>query len=267
MLVLCYGIPKSGSTIGFELVKGVLLGAGVSQDRLSAPGITKAKNPKKKNFFAKPRRQSLPEFKDTLLRLISAIGPDRMVAVKTHMGAPAAAFAWLEELQARRQLQVIASYRDPRDICLSLVDAPRFARLEDLEIAADHVEGRLRQFMFWASLKGALRLCYETVAFEPHKAIDLIEQTLGVTCDRDHAIKYAFEQAKTPFNKGIPHRHLTDMTDEQKERYTQRFDTFIQKVCVEDDQEWFEQRRCNLLGRAAREDPGDSRLAGQSIAG
>jgi hypothetical protein len=37
-------------------------------------------------------------------------------------------FPWLEDLQARDALQVVVSWRDPRDICLSLLDAGEWSR-------------------------------------------------------------------------------------------------------------------------------------------
>src|SRR5437773_11540492 len=116
MLVLCYGIPRSGSTLAFELAKGTLQSAGFDQatfvnDRLGPERLKRA-GPDARNYVTGLSKRKIES-------LIEAIGPDRKIAVKTHSSFPDRMFRWLERLQASGKLQVIASYRDPRDICLS----------------------------------------------------------------------------------------------------------------------------------------------------
>lgn len=238
MLILCYGITKSGSTLAFELVKGMLASVGHPQDVLPGGVVFPGK---KINFVTKVNRESID-------RLLAAIPDGRTIAVKTHVMFDRETFAYLEGLQAERKVQAIASYRDPRDICLSLIDANARARLmgkdswaraTDLENTVPVVQRQLRVFGNWASMKGTLRLNYAVVAFAPDEAIDAIERVLGITCDRAAAKRHAFHKAFTQKNKAIPERHVSELSPQQKEEMDKAFGDFIARVCIANDEAWF----------------------------
>lgn len=250
MLVLCYGIQKSGSTLAFELVRGVLESAGFEQvfiqnerfkDGAPIPAAAR-------NYIERVTQEKIVELTDT-------IGPNRKIAVKTHGGFHAKMFPWLEEIQARGALQVICSWRDPRDICLSLLDAgaasrgsdaSAFSKLETLDDAVAYVDDRLARYRRWAALRGTLRLDYETVAFAPDKAIAAIEKTLNVTSDHDRVTRHAFEDADTRKNKARPDRYRTELSDGQKTKLADAFRRFIMDSR---DAGWPEKHRLKLLAR------------------
>ena len=254
MLVICYGIAKSGSTLAFELVRGVLESAGHGQKKLKgAPGL-------------KPRARGNhleTMSKEDLSALIETIGPGRIVAVKTHKTFDDSMFGWVEDLQRQRKLQAIVSYRDPRDMCLSLVDHGKdsraagrrgFARIHDLDDAARIIQTAIPKFAKWGSLEGTLRLYFETVAFAPDDAIDAIERTLGVTCDHEEAKRHAFEDAFTQRNKARRNRYLDEMNEDQKARMLETFRPFIERVCNGGGDEWYREFRGNILaGASSRE--------------
>ncbi len=247
MLILCYGIMKSGSTLAFELVKGMLENVGHPQTRLPDGPVDAAR---RQNYIS-----SLDE--DRIDALLAAIG-DRWVAVKTHAGFDDQLFPRLEDLQARRAVQIIASYRDPRDICLSLMDAgakarargvPTFAKMRDLDSAVSRVREQLPKFRKWASVNGTLRLNYETVAFASDEAIDLIEHRLNIVCDRAVAKKHAFEEAFTQRNKAKSERFREEFTPSQNAQLLEAFGPFIRDVCERDDQAWFANHRKRVMSR------------------
>ena len=235
MLVICYGIAKSGSTLTFELVKGVLAGAGHSQEKVRCNGL-------------KPRARGnyiLSVTRETVADIVDSIGPDRIVAAKTHARFPDDMFGWLEELQSQRKIQVITSYRDPRDICLSLVDHGAkarekdrrgFAKIHGLDEAADLVERAIPKFRKWSALQGAVRLYFDTVAFSPDEAIKAIENVLGVSCDHEAAKQYAFEDAFTQRNKARKNRYEDEMDEGDRQEMTTRFGEFIERVCLRNDE-------------------------------
>jgi len=251
MLILCYGITKSGSTLAFELVKGMLESVGQSQARLPDGPIDAGR-----------RINYIEEFDDAKLdELLDAIGP-RFVAVKTHTTFKAELFPRLEALEAARKLQVIASYRDPRDICLALMDAGAksrekghraFLMVEDMASAIAKVKQQIPKFRKWASISGALRLDYETVAFAPDEAIAAIEQRIGIVCDRESAKKHAFEGAFTQKNKAKQRRHESELTAAQNAELLEIFGPFIRSVCENGDEEWFAEHRRKMLARAGAE--------------
>jgi hypothetical protein len=253
MLVLCYGIPKSGSTLAYEIVRSMLQDAGYDQpvfwnDRRDPADPQRGQ---KRNFVGHLSKEKISG-------VLAEIGPTRRIAMKTHAGFNAELFPWLEHLQERRDLQVIASYRDPRDICLSLMDQAQrsrqrggraFTGVADMCDAQANVEQRLEQFRKWASLHGTLRLDYDMVAFSPDRAIDAIEGALGVSCDRERVKQYAFTEADTLKKKGKPRRHESELSPLEKEEMSHRFREFLRHVCEADDQAWFEKYREDILSR------------------
>jgi hypothetical protein len=252
MLILCYGMPKSGSTLAFELVRGVLQNAGHPQETFineeRDPDALAKAGPGKRNFARALTREKIEG-------MVAKIGPDQKIAVKTHSRMPTGGFSWLEDLYESGDLRVVASYRDPREMCLSLLDAATkaeksgfkaFAERTDLRTAAKGIERRIPHFREWGALKGTLRLDYDTAAFLPDNAIDEIERSLLVTCDREAAKNYTFNSAYTQKNKAKRGRYR-ELDEEQNAELLERFDEFIRRVCDMNDQGWFEERRAGLV--------------------
>jgi hypothetical protein len=246
MLVICYGMAKSGSTLTFEMVKGVLNGAGHDQKKVQSSGL----KPKGGgNYIAELTRESV-------LDIIESIGSDHIVAAKTHMIFADDMFDWMEGMQAQRKLQVVASYRDPRDICISLLDHGKrsrkegkdsFAHIHDLNRAAVLVSKAIPKFQKWASLKGSLRLYFETVAFSPDDAIAAIETSLGVSTNHDAVKRHAFEDSFTQKNKAQKSRFEEELDSSQKKELQERFGEFIERVCGRNDEHWFSTYRERML--------------------
>lgn len=261
MLVLCYGMPKSGSTLAFELVRAVLQSSGFQQENLSYK-IRGAHESRGRNFVPKVSRKNLSA-------LISCAGQSRMLAAKTHAALRDEMFGWMEAAQAEGKLQIIASYRDPRDICLSLLDSARksrvtgaraFAGIRNLDKAARRVSERIDQFRRWASIRGALRLDYDIVAFSPDRAIVEIEKSLHIKCERERVKKQVFEEVDTQKNKARRHRHVDELTEAELTKLTTKFRQFI-RICEEDDQAWFDECREGILRKLS----GNSAANSQSV--
>lgn len=251
MLVICYGMAKSGSTLSFELVRGVLESAGFAQEKIRASGL---KPRARGNYLVEITRETISE-------IISVIGPDHIVAVKTHQDLPQKLFGWFEELQMHRKLQVVTSYRDPRDVSLSLLDAGvrarskglrGFSSIHELDDAANLVEKAIKKFRKWSSLQGALRLYYDTFVNTPDDAISAIETVLGVSSDHSAVIKHAFEDAFTQKNKAKRNRFEDEMTEAVKAEMHARFELFIEKVCKDDAEDWFSSCRAEMSSGYSR---------------
>ncbi len=252
MLVIAYGIPKSGSTLAFELLRGILLSAGQEQEVLHNDREGGTYRGTQRNFLNKITRERIES-------MIERTGPDRVIAVKTHSSFSPDMFRWLEERQAARDIQVIASYRDPRDICLSLRDAGErsrnrgrgaFVSVKDLEEAMANVERRIVAFRRWGALRGTLRLGYDVTAFDPDKAIDAMEAAVGIKGDRFFVHKYAFEEAYTLKNVAKRDRYVDELSDEEKHILAYAFRKFIRQVIERDNDRWFESYRETMLEKA-----------------
>lgn len=260
MLVLCYGIQKSGSTLAFELVKEVLSSSGFDQpvlwnDRRDPADLMPGRA---RNYVTKLTKKKISA-------MIEEIGPSRRIAVKTHSTFNDNLFPWLEELQAHNDLCVIASYRDPRDICLSMCDrkargsakraargsAPKPAQKPDelptFDAVQDLLEPQLQYFRKWASLRGTLRLDYDVVAFSPEAAIASIENALDVRCDHEKVKAYVYQEAHTLKNRAKRARYKDELDDAQKSGALKRFRKFIRNACEKDNQAWYDKYRERIL--------------------
>jgi hypothetical protein len=238
MLILCYGITKSGSTLAFELIKGMLESVGHRQVRLP-DGLVR---PEQKVNFVEPLDR------DALDQLLAAIG-DRWIAVKTHSPITNETFGYLERLLREDRIRVCATYRDPRELCLSLLDAgvharkvgiKEFSEFTDMEIATRIVGRKLDAFRRWGALRGALRLEYNTVAFSPDAASDSIERWLSIQGDREQAKEHAFVKAFTQRNKAKRNRAVEELSPGQYAALTGQFSEFLERGS---EQSWYNERR------------------------
>ena len=225
MLVFSYGVPKSGSTLAFQIARAIAFLAGHSQRLLPAPLSTPGH---RVNF-----QQRLDA---DLLHRAAALAGDRVVVIKTH-DAPAP--AWIEaygELAARGQARAILNHRDPRDICLSLCDAGRAARAQGESAFAEFVTlddavGRVRRYLeeleAWRGLPGLLELRYEICAFRMEEAIAAIRAHLGLPGSAWPVRLYAGHIAFTHRNKAVPDRHLTELGEAERARLDAAFAPYL----------------------------------------
>ncbi|MBU8539435.1 hypothetical protein [Falsiroseomonas tokyonensis] len=221
MLVFSYGIPKSGSTLAFELAKGVARLGGHRQPKLPAallPGGHKV------NFA-----QELTA--EALRGLVSAAG-SRILVVKTHACPGPDWVAEYRALAAQGLVSAHVNWRDPRDICLSLLDAGRLARsrgerafseFETLEDAAAGVRRYLGEHAIWAGLPATLKLDYATCAFRTDAAIAAIKADFGIACPSWLVRVWVQRFAFTYRNKAVPARHEAELMPEQAEQLRQAF--------------------------------------------
>ena len=251
MLVLSYGITKSGSTLAFELVKRALINSGYQQDRLSdavvAPGH-------KINFI----ESVSPERIEKLGR---EIGDDRIIVVKTHAGLDKESFLYADSLCAKGQLKVQVVFRDPRDVCLSMIDAGRnarsnaqtaFSEIRDMADAIEGVERQLGKLRRWGAVSDALAISYDTAAFDTDAALTSIESYLGISCDHESVINEVMHEAFTQKNKAVRSRHLQELSDADRKIMDIVFGVFLKRVCAEGDLSWFTDVRRSLEKRPGR---------------
>jgi hypothetical protein len=254
MLIISYGIPKSGSTLTFELINGMLKTIGHAQKRLPDGLVSPGHGV---NFLEKVTPAGVDN-------LVAAVPEGGHICVKTHARIEPPVFLHLEELQKQKKIQIVASFRDPRDICLSLMDAgararekglKAFSECTDLASVLPKVQRNLTTFRIWGAINGTLRLPYEMVAFTPNRAVVELEKVLGFECNRDLAKRHAFEDAFTQKNKGTEKRHETDLTPEENEHLAQVFDKFLRRVMRKNDDEWFSLFRPHFLAKAPKTEP------------
>lgn len=230
MILVSYGITKSGSTLAFELVKGVLAAAGHPQPRLP-DGVVE---PGHKVNFAVFSRDTVA----AVDRLLAAAPGDRIIAVKTHSGFEPGARSYLSALIEAGRLKVQVVHRDPRDICLSMLDAGRDARARGRQAFSEIVSpadamtaasNQLEKLRMWRELPGVLELEYEELGFSPEAAIDRIAAALHVATDRRAAHDHAFRRAFTQKNLAVRRRHLVERDRALVSAFAERFAPLIRE--------------------------------------
>ncbi len=228
-LYLSYGMPKSGSTLAFELTRTMLELAGVPQVKI-ATGVTAPEA--KINFINKldgPAYDQLHE---------EAKGLARPIVIKTHSRL----FPRPEKLLQSGKLLGHAVCRDPRDMALSMLDAAREGRAWGasdegrFKTVAD-TEKRLHKsidmFMKWAASPNIMPIHYERLAFDTEQVAAEIAAQLGITVDISKAIEIVTGTKFTQLNRGKSQRWKTEMDPADARRLETTFKSYIETYCSE----------------------------------
>ncbi|MEM9221148.1 MAG: hypothetical protein AAGB11_01930 [Pseudomonadota bacterium] len=251
MILISYGITKSGSTLAYQLAKNILAAAGHRQDTIPR-NLLDAVDPDV-NFITSVNAERLHG-------LMAAVPSDTIVAVKTHAPYPVKQLPELDQLVADGKLKVHASCRDPREICLALLDAGRkhraigersFADITTLDEAAAAVDAQIHAYLLWASVEGTLKLGYDRTAFEMPAQAKTMAEHLGVSVDTDAVCEFVAHHAKTHKNKALPRRFKTDLTPAENAKLYKKFETFIIKACHSPRPHWYARHRERFLKLAA----------------
>lgn len=247
MIVLCYGITKSGSTLAFELVKALLEARGFPQ-RLLARELVRPGHPG--NFVVAPEPMQLQQ-------LSASLAPGEIIAVKLHGDLPASSAVLLSTPAAHRAFRVLVSYRDPREVCLSLMEAAEQNRarepaavrgfgavIKNFDDAIHFTAAQLAHCLQWASVPGALPLYYEDVAFGGNKALVRMAAHLGLAPFLDDELtaigRQLREDTNTLRNKAVPGRYR-ELGAEREAQLLQAIpiaSTFIERACQQRDDRW-----------------------------
>ncbi len=238
MIYFCFGIPKSGSTLAFELTCALLEAAGHAQVRLQG---TLIEEDKKVNFLG---WRSMRRFDRAEARLIEAIAPaHRVLAIKTH-GAPTSA---IRELAEEGRIMGQANFRDPRDNVLSLLDAGdranrrgrgAFVKMQDFGAVLDAYESHLAAFEEWIALPGFIASRYDEVAFRGEafmrRVADQLRLDLPAGLNLGELVVHVHANAFTQRNKGVPRRHRDELTINQSLFLLQRWGPQLERHAGED---------------------------------
>ncbi|RYD49056.1 MAG: hypothetical protein EOP85_02345 [Verrucomicrobiaceae bacterium] len=229
-LFLSYGMPKSGSTLAFEITRTMLELAGIPQHKIG----NDLTDPKTQiNFVSRLDGKALTGLlEETSGR--SAIP----VAIKTHSGL----FPKVGKALESGRIIGHAVCRDPRDMALSMLDAAREGRAwgqdqkKQLQTVAD-TENRLRksieQFRLWAEIPGVMPIHYERLAFDTETVASEIAEHLRISVDIRKAVEIATGTKFTQFNQGKSQRWKTEMDPADAKRLEGMFSNYIRTYCSE----------------------------------
>ena len=223
LIIFSYGMTKCGSTLAFQLARSALQGCGFDQPRLSASALG---NTRKINFC----QHITDDMADLILRETGEIG--HPIVIKTHTSLDPAVRRLFDQGLAIGH----ATYRDPRDMALSMLDAGRaamasgaaaFSEITDMNAALQAVRDQTAKLAQWLSLPNILPLYYDDIAFD---SADVAERMLAQLGQQGNAAAIA-DKAKsarfTQFNKGVRDRYRLEMSVEESASIAREFAPFI----------------------------------------
>ena len=258
MIVLSYGMLKSGSTLAFELCKSILVNRGFAQRRLPDGLILKKIH--SINFFEEITLAALE-------KALEEVRPTEFIAIKTHAGLRPPELHLIEDAVAEGRMKVQVNLRDPREMALSLVDAganarakmrQAFSEIVQLADAVRIVERQLSVCRTWGSIRGVMYSHYNEVAFDTPAAVRQMCDYLGLKMFKEdelpRVIDPVFNEAFTQRNKAVKDRYKDDLTVRQNEFLLEAIKLarpFIRRVLEQRDYSWFTPARERDAGLAA----------------
>ncbi len=239
MIVISYGIRKSGSTFAFELAKTVLELAGYSQVLLPEALLAPANNGTRGR-----RINAAGPWTDDLLAQVIEAGQGTKTVVRTHANPRRLSSTRVVDALDAGELKIHVVFRDPRDTVLSLFDEardkPEKNKARTVDDAIDRLRPRIRSLWHWGSYP-SLKLLYDDFAFDPVTGPQLIADDLGVTID-PHEVWRIVSSRRTRKNVAQPRRYTTEMSATDAARIAAAFPGYTQMV-EQRDFGWFSYER------------------------
>jgi len=228
-LYISFGMPKSGSTLAFQLTRTMLELSGIDQSKIGEGIVDEKTNI---NYVHKLDGPSLNAL---IVEARNLPGP---IAIKTHSRLfPKVAGAF-----KRGAVFGHAVCRDPRDVALSMLDAARdgrdwgSSRDGTFRTVADTVE-RLRSgieiFKRWVALPNVMPIHYERVAFDTETVAAEIAAQLGIETDIPRAVEIATGREFTQLNRGKSQRWKTEMDPADARMLEREFREYIETWCCD----------------------------------
>lgn len=223
MIYLSYGLLKSASTLTYQVTEEILRQAGRTPCILRQPlrpalSVT--------NYFD---NIDLP-----LIRRIQNAAKGADVVIKTHqLPAP-------EVLALVEQGDILASvsFRDPREIALSMVDhgersrrwaIPEFSECAGVLDCCPSIDEQIEVLRVWCAIPRVERIAYNEICFDMPSVIARLARQMGVLVDIG-AVEEAFLDKKLvgQFNKGVRDR-FHEMTAAESAHFLERYARFYKR--------------------------------------
>ena len=224
LLYFSYGMTKSGSTLAFQIVRHMFEASGFTQ--LLAPKES-GRVGNKINAFDDIEQPQL----DLLCAFAKANGP---LVIKTHQRPSQA----IQKLLKSGLAWAHATYRDPRDIVLSMLDHGHrarakgekpFAEIVDIDTALESVRFQTENLRQWLNMSNVLPIDYEELAFETKAVIHALSTQIGIAKLPPDLIARA-QSEFTQKNKAIQNRHRSEMDANNSTKIVKEFSPFISKL-------------------------------------
>lgn len=220
-----YGMTKSASSFVYQLEEQIL--------KLSNYDLVKIPHEIRGN---KAAENYLEPITDEKLREVLEWLPENAVTViKTH-GAPSQLACDLVE---QGKAFASATYRDPRDIAVSLVDHGQrsrekgiadFANFHKPADALPELKHQLNRLNPWLNLSACQPLSYDLIRTNPQKVVQIILDQLGLKdLDVDDVLEpFTQKSSIIHYNVGASGRYLDVMSEQEVEDFDKSFKDLIE---------------------------------------
>lgn len=220
-----YGMTKSASSFVYQLQEEIIRSSSYTfvEIPFSISGIRG-----KENY--------LENITDEIIQLIVEWLPENCVTViKTH-GAPSPLAL---ELISEGKAFASATYRDPRDIAVSLLDHGKKSREKGIQDFAsfyhpldtiDMITNQLeKRFSLWAANNNCLLLNFDSIKNSPNVVVENIIKQMGVSNVDAKKVCDKFDNKKNVihYNVGKNKRFLDLMTEDEINAFDNVFKDFI----------------------------------------
>ncbi len=207
-IVFSYGMTKCGSTLAFELARTGLELAGYPQPHLGLDGL---KGDAKINFAAHLTETETAAIWDK----VQSIG--HPIVIKTHTRPDQC----IIDLFNTKRAMAHATYRDPRDMALSMIDhghrnraegKSAFTEITDLDTAKSNINNQIDSLTQWLVRPNCLPLFFDDLAFDMETATRQILAHLHLEIEPYRVTSFVQNRRFTQKNKGIRRRFKTEMS-------------------------------------------------------
>jgi hypothetical protein len=223
MLYVGYGQPKSGSTFVTQVIARIIFAhSGSTVDEIRG------------RYLPEQLRANFQQITGARVHEIDAcFPPDVLSFVKTH----APLDETIADMVASGAIMACASFRDPRDVALSLldvgardrargVDRPAFTSLYTIEDTLRPIRRNLKILRAWLKLPNVLPIPYDMILRRPDLVATHLIRQLGLEgLDGSAIVRPLLDDTSLipEFNKGIAGRYKTEMSAEHQALFADMF--------------------------------------------
>lgn len=219
-------MTKCGSTLAFEMARTALELSGFPQEKLpiGATGVDR-----KINFAQHLDDNNIAEMTDA----VRDIG--HPIVVKTHTRPDLGVI----EMINRGEAIVQASYRDPREMALSMMDHGQrsrsvgklaFSEIETLDDALINISSQIDSLTQWLYRENCLPLYYEDIAFSSNKTMRRILAQLEISAQPAPIVRHVIKNRFIQLNMGVKRRYRTEMSYDDQRRFKRAFRPFYMRL-------------------------------------
>lgn len=219
-----YGMTKSASSFVYQLEEQII--------KLSKYNL--ARVPREIRGNKAPENYVEPITDQKVQEILDWLPENTVTVIKTH-GAPSQLAC---DLVNQGKAFASATYRDPRDIAISLVDHGRRSREKGIADFANFVQpidalpeikNQLKRLDPWLKLSGCTAFSYDAIRNTPDKVVKTILDQIGLHDVSVADVMAPFEDKNKiiHYNVGSAGRYSEAMTQDEVEKFDLEFKDFL----------------------------------------